>query len=212
MRSRWSTWVRTPWKEIQDLGLEFAPERVIAPRVAHERRRLMLQPVALEGERKRHLAGGARGLAARRKRRAPPPQACGPRASASSARRRMAAMTGQSGLSRMKAAIRSKPTHPKRTATHSLRLRSTGSVNPAFARSPPAMSPFRNSSMARRKASYEASGLASTPRASGRGGSAAGAPTRSGSALDSWGSPSSRDCWLGSAGAASQRWWSCALR
>ena len=50
-----------PWKEIQDLGLEFAPEGVIAPGVAHERRSLMLQSVALEGEREGDLARGGRG-------------------------------------------------------------------------------------------------------------------------------------------------------
>ena len=50
-----------PWKEIQDLGLEFAPEGVVAPGVAHERRSLMLQAVALEGEREGYFARGARG-------------------------------------------------------------------------------------------------------------------------------------------------------
>ena len=46
-------------KKIQDLGLELAPERVVAPGVAHERRRLALRAVGSEGERERHLAGGA---------------------------------------------------------------------------------------------------------------------------------------------------------
>ena len=39
-----------PWKETQDPGLKFAPKRVVAPSVAHQRRSLMLQAVALERE------------------------------------------------------------------------------------------------------------------------------------------------------------------
>ena len=56
------------------------------------------------------------------------------------------------GMLARKGRIRSKPTDPKCTAAHSPSSRSSGFGHSLFTRSPPVMSPFRYSSMARPKA------------------------------------------------------------
>ena len=107
---------------------------------------------------------------------------------ASSARRPSAAMTGQSGLSRLKAVSRSNPIGANRTATHAVNVRSSGSVNSVLTRSPLSKSPFRYSSMARRKALSGRSGPV-TPTASRCLGSLTGSLSRCGSSRTSAAEP-----------------------